>query len=72
MKTHNAIIYHCLFCGGVVHAELEPEPPCCCGRAMVKAAAETICEADADEVEKARQSDCEARPAATEARPKAR
>lgn len=72
MKTHNAIIYHCLFCGGVMHAEPEAQPPQCCGRAMVKAAAETICEADADESEEEKRSHCEAPPAATETRLKAR
>ncbi len=34
MKTHYAIIYHCVSCGRVVHAEPEAVPPQCCGRAM--------------------------------------
>ncbi len=42
MKTHNAIIYHCLCCGKVVHREPELEQPTCCGKKMVKAAAETL------------------------------
>jgi hypothetical protein len=46
MKTHNARIYHCNSCGRVVHAELEAEPPQCCGHAMAKACAETIREGD--------------------------
>jgi hypothetical protein len=46
MKAHNAIIYHCLTCGGVVHAEPEAEPPQCCGCEMVKAAAETVHEGE--------------------------
>lgn len=41
MEIHNAIIYHCVSCGRVVHAELEAEPPQCCGHAMVKATGET-------------------------------
>ena len=44
MKTHNASIYHCISCGRVVHAELEAEPPQCCGHTMAKAGAETILE----------------------------
>lgn len=46
MTTHNASIYHCISCGRVVHAELEAEPPQCCGHAMTKACAETVCEGD--------------------------
>ncbi len=46
MKTHNASIYHCISCGRVVHAELEAEPPQCCGHTMAKACAETILEGD--------------------------
>ncbi len=42
MKTHNAIIYHCLHCGNVVHREPDLDQPSCCGKKMVKAAAETI------------------------------
>jgi hypothetical protein len=62
MKTHNAVIYHCLACGSVVHAELEAESPQCCGQTMVKAAAETIREGD--DVEAASGTDCETKPAA--------
>lgn len=43
-NTHNALIYHCLRCGNVVHREPEAEAPWCCGGEMAKAAAETICE----------------------------
>jgi len=46
MKTHNASIYHCTSCGRVVHAELEAEPPQCCGDTMSKACAETVREGD--------------------------
>ena len=42
MKTHNLIIYHCLGCGAVLHCEPELEIPQCCGRQMIKAAAETV------------------------------
>jgi hypothetical protein len=42
VKTHNAIIYHCVQCGRVVHAEHESGHPQCCGRAMGKSASETI------------------------------
>jgi hypothetical protein len=42
MKTRNLIIYHCLSCGAVMHCEPDQEMPQCCGRPMVKAAAETI------------------------------
>ena len=48
METHNAVIYHCHACGRVVHAELEGEPPQCCGRAMVKSCEETIQEGDVE------------------------
>jgi hypothetical protein len=47
MKTHNAIIYHCLCCGNVVHREPELEQPTCCGKKMVKAAAETVYDEEA-------------------------
>jgi hypothetical protein len=50
MKTHNRIIYHCLTCGNVVHAAGDARRPQCCGSEMVKAAAETIRDAD-DETE---------------------
>ncbi len=48
MKTQNAgtFIYHCISCGRVVHAELDGEPPQCCGHAMTKACAEAIHEGD--------------------------
>jgi len=46
VKTHNAIIYHCVHCGRVVHAERESGHPQCCGRTMGKAAAETVREGD--------------------------
>lgn len=44
MKTHNAIIYHCVRCGNVVHRDLDNPWPRCCGHEMAKAAAETICD----------------------------
>jgi len=44
MKTHNRIIFHCLTCGNVLHAECDQRPPHCCGYEMVRAAAETICD----------------------------
>jgi hypothetical protein len=46
MKTHNRVIYHCLTCGNLVHAAVDMRPPQCCGVEMVKAAAETIRDAD--------------------------
>lgn len=46
MKTHNASIYHCVSCGRIVHAELETEPPQCCGHTMTKSCEETIREGD--------------------------
>jgi hypothetical protein len=46
MKTHNALIYHCLCCGRVVHQEPLVAAPHCCGVPMTEAAAETICEAE--------------------------
>ena len=42
METHNDIIYHCVACGRVVHAEVGTEPPQCCGHTMAKAAVDTI------------------------------
>lgn len=42
MKTHNAMIYHCLRCGNVAHCEPELEVPWCCGGEMTNAAGETI------------------------------
>ena len=55
MKTHNAIIYHCLGCGNVVHRDPELEAPSCCGKTMVKAAAETIIENEAEGMKRAEQ-----------------
>jgi hypothetical protein len=49
MKTHNRIIYHCLTCGNVVHADLEIRLPVCCSHEMVRAAAETIYDTDEPE-----------------------
>jgi hypothetical protein len=48
MKTRNLIIYHCLFCGKVVHADTDADSPQCCGREMVNALADPIhdCESD--------------------------
>ena len=45
-KTHNASIYHCLSCGRVVHAQIEAEPPQCCGYTMATTCAETIREGE--------------------------
>lgn len=42
MKTHNLVIHHCLACGAIMHSEPDQETPQCCGRPMVKAAAETV------------------------------
>ena len=41
METHIASIYHCISCGRVVRAELEAEPPQCCGHAMAKSFEDT-------------------------------
>jgi len=49
MTTHNAIIYHCIVCGRVEHAELEAAQPQCCGRAMDKACFETASGGDAQD-----------------------
>jgi len=49
MKTHNAIIYHCLSCGNIVHRDPGVEAPSCCGKTMVKAAAETVVDNEGDE-----------------------
>ena len=57
MKTHNVIIYHCLTCGSVVHAEPEAETPQCCGHSMVNAAAQTVI--DSDDVEPVPASHCD-------------
>ena len=42
MEIHNVCIYHCLHCGRVVHAELDDEPPKCCGHTMTRACEETV------------------------------
>ena len=70
MTTRNAVIYHCLSCGSVVHAEPEVEVPQCCGHAMVKAAAETIREGEA--VEEPAPSHCEIVPPIGKGRTKPR
>lgn len=46
MKTHNRILFHCLCCGSVVHAEPQEAAPSCCGQPMIKAAAETVANGD--------------------------
>lgn len=46
MKLHNRILFHCLCCGRVVHAEPEDKVPNCCGKRMTNAASETIVEAE--------------------------
>jgi hypothetical protein len=47
MKTHNAFIFHCRYCGNVVHSERKLRGPECCAREMVIAAAETIFDREA-------------------------
>ena len=42
MKTHNLVIYHCLACGAVMHNEPDQDVPQCCERPMIKAATETV------------------------------
>ncbi|QDU27220.1 hypothetical protein ETAA8_23050 [Anatilimnocola aggregata] len=42
MELHNILIYHCVACGRIVHAEPEAKVPQCCGHAMVKASEETV------------------------------
>jgi hypothetical protein len=49
MKTHNAIIYHCLSCGKIVHRDPGLEAPSCCGTTMLKAAAETVVDNEGEE-----------------------
>jgi DNA-directed RNA polymerase subunit RPC12/RpoP len=49
MKTCNIIIYHCVTCGRIVHADLDDMPPMCCGHAMVKASEDTVHGRDSDE-----------------------
>ena len=53
MKTHNAIIYHCLNCGNVQHREMDEAVPICCDRTMARAAIETVNEQAAAEVPEA-------------------
>jgi hypothetical protein len=48
MTAHNRILFHCLCCGTVYHAELNEAAPICCGKRMVNAAAETVFEAGDD------------------------
>ena len=48
MTTHNRILFHCLCCGRVVHAEPEDRAPNCCGKRMTNAAAETVVEGETD------------------------
>jgi DNA-directed RNA polymerase subunit RPC12/RpoP len=55
MKTHNAIIYHCLTCGKIVHRDPGLEVPSCCGKTMVKAAAETVVDDEGEESKRANQ-----------------
>ena len=63
MKTHNLIIYHCIKCGHLMHTEPDAEPPRCCGKQMVNAAAETIHADDADSEEAANErAETERRP----------
>lgn len=61
MKTHNGIIYHCLSCGSVVHADQQAQPPQCCGHQMVRAAAETINE-EKEQAGEAATGHCESDP----------
>jgi len=70
MTIRNAIIYHCLSCGSVVHAEPETQPPRCCGHEMVNAAAETIREEG--EVDKSAATHCKTEPPAGKHRTKPR
>jgi hypothetical protein len=42
MKTHSALVYHCIACGRVEHTPLDAPPPVCCGSAMAKACAQTL------------------------------
>jgi hypothetical protein len=50
MKTHNALLYHCLKCGSVAHIDFDAAPPRCCGREMARAAVETVCDEDNSEL----------------------
>jgi hypothetical protein len=54
MKTHNRILYHCLCCGRVVHAEPGATIPNCCGKRMTNAAAESVVEAETDRAREVR------------------
>jgi hypothetical protein len=42
MKTRNRILFHCLYCGRVVHAEFDEPTPFCCEQCMTNAATETV------------------------------
>lgn len=50
MKTHNAIIYHCQSCGSISHCDCKAAAPTCCGREMVRAAGETVCDSNGDDL----------------------
>lgn len=41
MNDKRVAIYHCLKCGAVVHAQVQRDPPQCCGSSMVLAAEES-------------------------------
>lgn len=47
MKLYNRPIYHCQTCGAIKRVELTAAVPICCGTYMVKAAMETVSDADA-------------------------
>lgn len=70
MKTHNRIIYHCLLCGNVVHADPELRPPECCRYVMVKAAAETIYDADISDEASLREFEMASTAACVSAKPR--
>jgi hypothetical protein len=70
MTAHNAIIYHCLTCGSVVHAEPEAEPPHCCGCEMEKAATAAVRQEDVSRMSDA--SHCETAPPLPRVRKKPR
>lgn len=46
MKTHSALVYHCIACGRVEHTPVDATPPMCCGSAMAKACEQTIRDAE--------------------------
>jgi hypothetical protein len=70
MKTHNVSIFHCASCGRVVHAELDAEPPQCCGQAMAVACEDSVREGDATEVTAKRHSQAEPPKPHGEAKPR--